>query len=157
MLIKLSHIHFTKEQAKELRAPALKSVGANDSALSIQITHTIAQIKLLNSQLNNVEVEMTDIMKFNIPIIMTIPDFGHINGGMILGEIADIHRLSSPGQSLAFTGLDPSVYQSGNYPINCAGKLVRLIWKCPLATLNFIKITFLSPIQKRANLILLFL
>ena len=33
-----SHGHFTKEQAKELRVLAQKSVGANDSTLSIQIT-----------------------------------------------------------------------------------------------------------------------
>lgn len=33
-----SHEHFTKEQVKELRVLAQKSVGANDSAISIQIT-----------------------------------------------------------------------------------------------------------------------
>ena len=43
--------HFTKEQAKELRVLAQKSVGANDSAISIQITQTIQQIELLDSQL----------------------------------------------------------------------------------------------------------
>lgn len=102
-----SHGHFTKEQAKELRVLAQKSVGANDSAISIQITQTIQQIELLDSQLNKMEAEMTDIMKFNDSVIMTIPSIGYINGGMILGEIGDIHR--------AFAGLDPSVYQSGNF------------------------------------------
>ena len=38
-----------------------------------------------------------------------------INGGMILGEIGDIHRFSNPNKLLAFAGLDPSVYQSGNF------------------------------------------
>ena len=115
LLVKSSHGHFTKEQAKELRVLARKSVGANDSALSIQITHSIAQIELLDSQLNSVEAEMTEIMKFNDSVIMTIPGIGYINGGMILGEIGDIHRFSSPSKLLAFAGLDPSVYQSGNY------------------------------------------
>lgn len=110
-----SHGHFKKEQAKELRVLAQKSVGANDSALSIQITHTIAQIELLDSQVDQVEAEMTEIMKFNHSVIMTIPGIGYINGGMILGEIGDIHRFSSPGKLLAFAGLDPSVYQSGNF------------------------------------------
>ena len=110
-----SHGHFKKEQAKELRVLAQKSVGANDSALSIQITHTIAQIELLDSQLDQVEAEMTEIMKFNDSVIMTIPGIGYINGGMILGEIGDIHRFSSPGKLLAYAGLDPSVYQSGNF------------------------------------------
>ena len=77
-----SHGHFTKEQAKELRVLAQKSVGANDSAISIQITQTIQQIELLDSQLEKIEVEMTDIMKFNDSVIMTIPGIGYINGGM---------------------------------------------------------------------------
>ena len=110
-----SHGHFKKEQAKELRVLAQKSVGANDNALSIQITHTIAQIELLDSQLERVEAEMTDIMKFNNSVIMTIPGIGYINGGMILGEIGNIHRFSNPNKLLAFAGLDPTVYQSGNY------------------------------------------
>ena len=46
---------------------------------------------------------------------MTIPGIGFINGGMILGEIGDIHRFSEPKKLLAFAGLDPSVHQSGNF------------------------------------------
>ena len=110
-----SHGHFTKELAKELRVLAQKSVGANDSALSIQVTHTISQIELLDSQLDKIESEITNIMMFHDPVIMTIPGIGYINGGMILGEIGDIHRFHTPSKLLAFAGLDPSVYQSGNF------------------------------------------
>ena len=110
-----SHGHFDKETAQQLRVLAQKSVGASDSALSIQITHTIAQIELLNDQLDKVETEMTEIMKYNDSVIMTIPGISYINGGMILGEIGDIHRFSSPNKLLAYAGLDPSVYQSGNF------------------------------------------
>jgi len=58
---------------------------------------------------------MTKIMKYNDSVIMTIPGIGYINSGMILEEIGDIHRFSSPSKLLTFAGLDPSVYQSGNY------------------------------------------
>lgn len=44
-----------------------------------------------------------------------IPGISCIEAGMILGEIGDIHRFSSPSKLLAFAGLDPSVYQSGNF------------------------------------------
>ena len=81
LLMKNSHGHFTREQAKKLRVLSRKSVGTSDSALSIQITHSIAQIELLDSQLNKIEEEMTDIMKFNDSVIMTIPGIGYINGG----------------------------------------------------------------------------
>lgn len=83
--------HFKKEQAKELRVLAQKSVGVSDSALSIQITHSIAQIKLLDNQLNSVKAQMTKIMKFHNDGIMTIPNIGYINDSIILGEIGNIH------------------------------------------------------------------
>ncbi len=110
-----SHGHFKKEEAKELRVLAQKSICTSDSALSIPITHSIAQIELLDSQLDRVESEMADIRKFNDSVIMTILGIGYINGGMILGEIGNIHRFSNPSKLLAFAGLDPSVYQSGNF------------------------------------------
>ena len=115
LLKSTSHGHFDKETAQQLRVLAEKSVGASDSALSIQVTHTISQIELLDSQLERVEAEMTEIMKFNDSVIMTIPGIGYINGGMILGEIGDIHRFSNSNKLLAYAGLDPSVYQSGNF------------------------------------------
>lgn len=58
---------------------------------------------------------MTEIMRFNDSVIMTIPGIDYLNGGMILGEIGDIHRFSTPKKLLAFAYLDPSVYQSGNF------------------------------------------
>jgi len=115
LLTVTSHGHFDKRTAQQLRALAQKSVGVSDSAISIQITQTISQIELLDSQLKNVDSEMTEIVKFHDSVIMTIPGIGYINGGMILGEIGDVHRFSSPGKLLAYAGLDPSVYQSGNF------------------------------------------
>ena len=110
-----SHGHFGKEKARELRVLAQKSVGVNDSSLSIQITHTIEQIELLDSQLFHTELEMANLVTCLHYVIMTIPGIGFINGGMILGEIGDIHRFSEPKKLLAFAGLDPSVHQSGNF------------------------------------------
>lgn len=110
-----SHGHFKKETASQLRILARKSVGTSDSALSIQVVHAIEQIELLDSQIERVDAEMTEIMKYFDSVIMTIPGIGYINGGMILGEIGDIHRFQTPGQLLAFAGLDPSVHQSGNF------------------------------------------
>ena len=115
LLTVTSHGHFDKQTAQQLRVLAQKSVGVSDSAISIQITQTISQIELLDSQLKNVDSEMTEIVKFHDSVIMTIPGIGYINGGMIVGEIGDVHRFSSPGKLLAYAGLDPSVYQSGNF------------------------------------------
>lgn len=73
------------------------------------------QIELLDRQIKDIESQMTEIMLGLDSVIMTIPGIGYINGGMILGEIGDIHRFSKPCQLLAFAGLDPSIYQSRNF------------------------------------------
>ena len=47
-------------------------------------------------------------------VILSIPGIVEITGAMILGEIGNINKFSSADKLLAFAGLDPSVYQSGN-------------------------------------------
>lgn len=110
-----SHGRFKKKMALELRVLAQNSVGNSDKSLSVQITQSIVQIELLDSQINTVDNEIKDIVESLDSVIMTIPGIGPINGGMILGEIGDINRFSKPRKLLAFAGLDPSVYQSGNF------------------------------------------
>ena len=110
-----SHGHFKKDTATELRILAQKSVGCNDSSISAQITQTIELIELLDNQVHDIESEMELIVNSLDSVIMTIPGIGFINGGMILGEIGDITRFSNPSKVLAFSGLDPTVYQSGNF------------------------------------------
>ncbi len=107
--------HFKKDLALELRVLAQKSVGIYDRALSIKVIQSIKQIELLDSQICEIESEIKDIVSSLDSVIMTIPGISSINGGMILGEIGDIHRFSHPSKLLAFAGLDPSVYQSGNF------------------------------------------
>ena len=115
LLASNSHGRFNKDLALELRVLAQKSVGTADRSLSVQITQSIAQIELLDSQIVAVESEIKDIVSSLDSPIMTIPGIGPVNGGMILGEIGDIHRFSKPRKLLAFAGLDPAVYQSGKF------------------------------------------
>ena len=117
LLQEASHGQFDKHEARELRVLAQKSVGVGDSSLSIQITQTIEQIELLDRQLFHTELEMANPVTCLHSLIMTIPGISSTNGGMILGEIGGIHRFSSPNKLLAFAGLDPSVYQSGNFQV----------------------------------------
>ena len=110
-----SHGHFKKEKAQELRVLARKSVGSNDSSISIQITQTIEQIELLDRQIDDDEARIEQIVKALGSVIMTIPGIRYVEAGMILGEIGDIHRFPSHSKLLAFAGLDPTVRQSGKF------------------------------------------
>ncbi len=115
LLTSASHGHFKKEKAQELRVLAQKSVGSNDSSISIQITQTIEQIELLDRQIHDDEAKIEEIVKATGSVIMTIPGIRYLEAGMILGEIGDIHRFHNYSKLLAFAGLDPVIRQSGNF------------------------------------------
>jgi transposase len=115
LLNKASHGHFKKEKAQELRVLAQKSVGTGNKTLSIQIAQSISQVELYDRQLDEVHLEIEKTMKSLNSVIMSIPGIGYLNGAMILGETGNITRFSDPSKLLAFAGLDPSVYQSGNF------------------------------------------
>lgn len=50
--------------------------------------------------------------------ITTIPGIGYRMGAMILAEAGDFSRFDSPDKLLAYAGLSPSTYQSGQLT-NC--------------------------------------
>lgn len=107
--------HFKKSTASDLRVLARKSVGIYNTTISMQVAQTIEQIELLDRQLDEVHESIEFIMNSCDSVIMTVPGIGYLNGAMILGEIGNIHRFKTPGKLLAFAGLDPVVYQSGNF------------------------------------------
>jgi len=105
---------FSKENAVALRDLAKRSVGIPDDILALQITETIAQIELLESQLKTANASIKAVMdKLQTPIL-TIPGISITSAAQILGEIGDIKRFSNPNKLVAYAGLDPKVKQSGN-------------------------------------------
>lgn len=115
LLSKSSRGHFKQSNAVRLKELASQSVGINNSTLSLQIFQSIQQIEMYTEQLAEVESSIREIMDKMDSVIKTIPGVGSLNGAMIIGEIGDISRFEKPCQLLAYAGLDPSVYQSGNF------------------------------------------
>lgn len=115
LLSKSSHGHFTQSTAVHLKELASQSVGIKNNTLSLQILQSIKQIEMYTEQLAEVDQSIHEIMDKMDSVIKTIPGIGALNGAMIVGEIGDIFRFEKPCQLLAYAGLDPSVYQSGNF------------------------------------------
>lgn len=115
LLNKTSKGHFGKQHAIALKELAAQSVGIKNDTLSLQILQSIQQIEMYTQQLSDIETSIHEIMNKLDSVIKTIPGIGALNGAMILGEIGDISRFEKPCQLLAYAGLDPSVYQSGNF------------------------------------------
>lgn len=115
LLYKSSKGHFKQSEAVHLKELASQSVGINDYTIGLQILQSINQIELYTQQLSEIENAINDIMESMDSVIKTIPGIGFLNGAMIIGEVGDISRFEKPCQLLAYAGLDPSVYQSGNF------------------------------------------
>lgn len=115
LLIKNSRGKYNKSRAIELKDLAANSVGINNYALSIQIKMTIELIELLESQINDIEKQVSNFIKKSDNVIISIPGIGDMTAAIIISEIGDINRFNNPGQVLAFAGLDPSVKQSGTF------------------------------------------
>jgi transposase len=107
--------HFGKAKAEELKALAKRSVGNKLSDKSFQISRTIAQIRLIESQLDESEKHLNKLWDCVDSVLKTIPGIGAVDGAMIYSEIGDISRFRKPDQLIAFAGLDPATKQSGNF------------------------------------------
>ena len=115
ILSKASRGRFGKQDAQFLKSLAMSSVGVKNTYISIQITQTIAQIELIESQLAELETVIEAAVDELDSVIMTVPGIGKLNGATILGEIGDIKRFSDSSKLLAYAGLDPVINQSGKF------------------------------------------
>lgn len=82
-------------------------------AKSLELKHTIKLIRELTIEIDEIDAEIKKMMDRIASPITTIPGIGYNMGAMIISEIGDFSRFSSPDKVLAYAGLSPSTYQSG--------------------------------------------
>lgn len=105
--------HYDKNTAILFRNAARTSIGSHMPAKSLELKHTIELIEVLDSEIAEIEVEIKAIVDEMESPILTIPGISYRMGAMILAEIGDFSRFDSPDKILAYAGLSPSTYQSG--------------------------------------------
>ena len=105
--------HYGRDKAIEIRDAARSSIGSVMPAKSLELSHTINLINILSNEINEIEAEIKRIMDEISSPILSIPGISYRMGAMILAEIGDFDRFSSPDQILAYAGMSPSTYQSG--------------------------------------------
>ena len=104
---------YGREKAIEIRNAARQSIGSSMPAKSLELKHTIKLIQELNSEIDEIEISIKSIMDDIHSPILSIPGINYRMGAMIIAEIGDFSRFSSPDKILAYAGLSPSTYQSG--------------------------------------------
>ena len=113
LVVTASKGHYTKDTAISFRAAARTSIGSNMPAKSLELKHTIKLIRELDAEIEEIETEIKIIMdEINSPIL-SIPGISYRMGAMIIAEIGDFSRFDSPDKLLAYAGMSPSTYQSG--------------------------------------------
>ena len=118
LLSESSHGRYNKDTAIMFRDAARNSIGSDMPAKSLELKHTIKLIQELSSEIDEIEFEIKAIMdEINSPIL-TIPGISYNMGAMIIAEIGDFHRFDSADKILAYAGMSPSTYQSGQLD-NC--------------------------------------
>lgn len=106
---------FDFSKAQLVLDAAKKSIGSVMASKSLELKHTIKLIQELDKEIDEIENEIKIIMdKINSPIL-TIPGISYRMGAMIIAEIGSFSNFDSPDKILAFAGLSPSTYQSGNF------------------------------------------
>lgn len=111
--------HYAKDTAVLFKESARTSIGSVMPAKSLELKHTIRLIQELTAEIDEIEAEIKRIMdeEVNFPIL-TIPGISYRMGAMIIAEIGDFSRFDSADKILAYAGMSPSTYQSGQLD-NC--------------------------------------
>ncbi len=110
---------YGKDTAVMFREAARSSIGSHMPAKSLELKHTIKLIQELTIAIDEIETVIKRIMDEEIRSpILTIPGISYRMGAMIIAEIGDFSRFDSPDKILAYAGMSPSTYQSGQLD-NC--------------------------------------
>ena len=118
LLSEASKGRYSKDTAIMFREAARSSIASHMPAKSLELKHTIKLIRELNNEIVEIEAEIKTIMdEINSPIL-SIPGINYRMGAMIIAEIGDFSRFDSPDKILAYAGMSPSTYQSGQLD-NC--------------------------------------
>lgn len=113
LLETISHGKYGKAKAIEIRDAARTSIGSAMPAKSMELSHTIRLIDELTKEIDEIEAAIKQLVDEMAPPILTIPGISYRMGAMILAEIGDFTHFESPDKILAYAGLSPSTYQSG--------------------------------------------
>ena len=109
---------YGRDRAITIRDAAKASIGSRMPAKSMELKHTIRLIRELDAEIEEIESEINSIMDEIHSPITTIPGIGTRMGAMILAEVGDFSNFDSADKILAYAGLSPSTYQSGQLT-NC--------------------------------------
>ena len=104
---------YSHDKAIQIRDAASNSIGTCMPAKALELKHTIKLIREFDNEISEIEDAIKAIMDKIASPITSIPSLGLNMAAMIIAEIGNFNNFDSPDKILAFAGLSPSTYQSG--------------------------------------------
>jgi transposase len=113
LLYETSNGRYNKEKAIEIRNAARDSIGSYSQVKSLELQQTIELIQMIQKQIAQTEARINPIVDELYSPIMTIPGISYRMAAIIIAETENFANFDSAEKVLAYAGLEPSVYQSG--------------------------------------------
>ena len=113
MLSSASKGHYGRDKAIEIRDTARASIGIKSVVKELELQQTIELIQIYQQQIEAVEEQINNLMDEIDSPITSIPGIANRMAAVILAETNNFQDFERAEQVLAFAGLEPSVYQSG--------------------------------------------
>ena len=124
LLCTASRGRFGLEKAEEIIKITKNFIEKYSSADTLALSLTLEEIEFYSLQIQRIECEIHLIFLQRPSPVLSIPGIGEVIGAIIVSEIGNINRFSNPNKLLAFTGLEPSIYESGKFAAS-SGSMVK--------------------------------
>lgn len=109
----LSKGHYSMIKLIKLIEAAKVSIGFKNDSHILELQLTINLIEQMDMAIEQVEDEITLIMKQFDFKTATIPGISLISAASIVSEFEDFSKFNNSNQLLSFAGLEPAIYESG--------------------------------------------
>lgn len=151
----------SKISSKRIIELAKSSIGISSEVkeriLSFKISHLLFLMDKEKEIEEIIRKNIDGVMRRNIEIVTSIKGIGEVSAIHLLSEICDINRFNSYKKLIAYSGFDPTIYQSGNFEgksrISKRGNrhIRRILWIMANSVIRYnevFKIYFIKKIDK---------
>ena len=117
LLSSTSRGRFGLTKAQQIIDTAAQSVGVSflADAARLELRCLLNQIEFVETQIADVDAALETLLQQTEQHLTTIPGIGSTSAAALLGEIGHVERFPSLEKLVAYAGIDPTVYQTGQF------------------------------------------
>lgn len=110
---RVSRGRFSYSKFLKIKEAAKNTIGCSDEFLEFDLENMIELYNNLDNKIKFYDDKIIEIIKELDPPTLSIKGIGFISCAGIISEFGDVSRFKSPDAMVAFTGIEPSISESG--------------------------------------------